>query len=135
MPTSRTAEAKRIAVIIRRRRQELHLTRSDLARRTGLAHSSILRLEEGTFAHPSPRSLKAIADGLELPVNVLLDETGWMPKVQRSSHRPHVTITYYRIPAEVARDIQAAVDAIATQHRTSFDIYYQSINRETDTAV
>ncbi|MBF6446624.1 helix-turn-helix transcriptional regulator [Nocardia elegans] len=132
MAASRTHEAKRIAVIIQKRRKDLGLTRSDLARRTGLANSSILRLEEGSFAHPSPRSLKAIADGLEMPVDILLHEAGWMPKAERPTDRPHIAITYHRVPDDVARHIQARVNMMVKRSAAGIDIYHEAINRNSD---
>ncbi len=132
MGASRTREAKKIGSIIKKRRDELQLTRSDLARRTGLTPSTIQRLEDGIFAHPSPRSLQAIADGLELQVNVLLAELGWMPKTVRPTLHPHLSITYYCIPAEVTQDIQKAIDRVAKRRAITFDTYHQSVTQKDD---
>ncbi|MBF6259855.1 helix-turn-helix transcriptional regulator [Nocardia farcinica] len=134
MGASRTREAKKIGSIIKKRRGQLKLTRSDLARRTGLTPSTIQRLEDGIFAHPSPRSLQAIADGLELPVDTLLAEAGWLPKTVRPTLRPHLSITYYCIPAEISREIQRAIDRIIKRRAATFDTYHQSVTREDDIA-
>ncbi|PBC38620.1 hypothetical protein CJ179_39220 [Rhodococcus sp. ACS1] len=134
MAASRTRESKRIATIITTRRTELGLNRSELARRTGLNPSTIMRLEQGLFARPNPHSLLAIADGLNLPGDNLLAEAGWIAKAKPVTGKPHVRITYQDIPSEVARDIQAAIDAIASSRGIKFDIYHESVSGDDETA-
>nr|WP_280377941.1 helix-turn-helix transcriptional regulator [Nocardia wallacei] len=105
----------------------MKLTRSDLARRTGLSHTTIMRIEEGTFAHPSPRSLKAIADGLDLPVQLLLDAAGWITQSEQTAKRPHITVTYYYISPEIIEAVCGAIESIARTHDNTFDIHFHAI--------
>ncbi|WP_084484607.1 helix-turn-helix domain-containing protein [Nocardia anaemiae] len=127
MSSPRTSEAQRIAAIIQERRKELSLTRSGLARRAGLSHTTIMRIEECTFAHPSPRSLKAIADGLDLPVRILLNAAGWMPKNDKVTKRPYVAVAYYHLSPDAARDLCNAIEETAKRHGGIFDTYHQTV--------
>lgn len=134
MAASRTREAKRLAIIMKARRKELGLTGADVARRTGLNPSTIMRLEQGIFARPNPHSLQAIANALDLPEQDLMTEAGWLPKHQPISRKPHVRIICRDIPADVVREIRAAVDAIAERGSNTFDTYHESVSSDDDRA-
>ena len=50
-------------------RQEQHLTQQELADRTGIDRSDISKLENGS-ANPSLRTLKSLADGLGMQLQI-----------------------------------------------------------------
>ena len=50
-------------------RQEQHLTQQDLADKTGIDRSDISKLENGS-ANPSLRTLKRLADGLGMQLQI-----------------------------------------------------------------
>jgi transcriptional regulator with XRE-family HTH domain len=59
----RTVLGKRIRTL----RTSLELSQAELGRRAGLAHTTIIRLEQGAFASVSPDSLRSIAEHLKVP--------------------------------------------------------------------
>ena len=66
--------------LIQQRRKELDLTQEELAERVGdgVRQSDISRLEHDKVALPRRSRLECIASALELPIGVLLVQSGWM---------------------------------------------------------
>ena len=56
--------AARLGELIRRRRQELGMSTHELGERIGASNSTVVRLEQGAFAAPSPDKLARIAEVL-----------------------------------------------------------------------
>ena len=65
-----------LGVLLRRRREELGLTRQAVADDTGLSYAYLSQLESGAKSRPSEEVLDALAHVLRLPLRALLDRTG-----------------------------------------------------------
>jgi transcriptional regulator with XRE-family HTH domain len=70
--TPRPSPLPGIAAALRRERERAGLSISELARKAGIAKSTLSQLEAGT-GNPSLESLWALAVGLEVPFSSLLD--------------------------------------------------------------
>lgn len=89
----------RIGSRVRDRRQELHLTLQELARRTGLT-ASFLSLVERNRSQPSLDSLRRIADALQVPPFHFTHRDGGNPVVRRAE-RVRLTFPNNGVTAEL----------------------------------
>jgi transcriptional regulator with XRE-family HTH domain len=88
MPTRAPLEV--IAASLRRERRRSGLTLSEVARRAGIAKSTLSQLESGT-GNPSIETLWAICVALDAPFSRLLDPPQPQVRVIRASEGPTVT--------------------------------------------
>jgi transcriptional regulator with XRE-family HTH domain len=63
-------------VFLRQRRRQLGLTQTQLAERIGWTQERVSVLENGKYGMPSLPQLSRLADGLDLPLDALLDRLG-----------------------------------------------------------
>lgn len=116
MATSRTREPGKLAEVIKSRRRELQLSGHALAVRAGLSPSTITRIEQGVFAHPTPHCLRAIAESLDMHADELFALAGGMPRAKSLPRRPRIRVTYHDVVPEAAREIHDAIYAVAKRH-------------------
>ncbi|MEV6255628.1 helix-turn-helix transcriptional regulator [Nocardia sp. NPDC051911] len=135
MATSRTREPGKLAEVIKGRRQELQLSGHALALRAGLSPSTVTRIEQGVFAHPTPHCLRAIAEALDMPADELFALTGGMPRAKSLPRKPRIRITYHDVASEAAREIFDAIYAVAERHgitlNSSHEFRYSDHDRAT----
>ncbi|MEV0357653.1 helix-turn-helix transcriptional regulator [Nocardia sp. NPDC050697] len=117
MRASHKEAAIAIGKAIDARCKELKLTRAAIAARSGLSRSTITRIAQGVFV-PTPNSLMAIADAIEVPHEELFNLAGWRDSLAAASRRqgPHAQITYHNIPREIAQEIDIAINEVAARH-------------------
>ena len=75
-------ETDQLARLIRERREEIHLSASEVARRAGVTPGTVTRIELGQIASPRPENLTAIGTVLGIPAADLFALTDWLPKGQ-----------------------------------------------------
>ncbi|MFP5068285.1 helix-turn-helix domain-containing protein [Pseudonocardia nantongensis] len=85
----RTPLLATIAAAIRRERERLGISSAELARRAGIAKSTLSQLEAGT-GNPSVETLWAIAVVAEVPFSTLVDPPVSATRVVRAGHGPVV---------------------------------------------
>ncbi len=73
MPRSATA----LAALVRARRERLHLTQDELAKRVGVSRSEISEIEAGRVKHPRAGVFARLGKVLGLPGAVLLAALGY----------------------------------------------------------
>ena len=78
-----------IAAALRRERSRTGLTLTELARRAGIAKSTLSQLESGT-ANPSVETLWALSVALDVPFSRLVEPTAPSVQVIRAGQGPHV---------------------------------------------
>jgi len=93
----RTAPLHTIAAALRRERERHGISLAELARRAGIAKSTLSQLEAGA-GNPSVETLWALAVALDVPFSRLIDPPTAPVHVQRASDRPvlraeHATFT------------------------------------------
>ena len=110
-------------------REQRHLTKAELAERSGLAPSYMSRLESGDYKSPSIETLVSIARGMEMDPRDLLVLSGYVPEdyvsaVRVVSEEQVVRITQEAIRriSEVARDsLNMSVDKESISQSGGFD--------------
>lgn len=84
---NRTPPLAAIAAAIRRERTRLGISSAELARRAGIAKSTLSQLEAGT-GNPSVETLWAIAVVVEVPFSALVEPQAAPVRVVRAADRP-----------------------------------------------
>lgn len=72
--------------MVRQRREELGLSREDIARRALLSSETLVRIERGLTAEPGVFTARALARSLEWNLDGLLDAVDQSPLVQTPRH-------------------------------------------------
>lgn len=76
-----------LAHLVSSKRKEAGISAKQLAERSGLSPAYISRLEKGHYPSPSLPSIKALADGLGLSLQVFLQEAGLLNNTERPSYK------------------------------------------------
>jgi transcriptional regulator with XRE-family HTH domain len=64
---------------INKRRNDIDMSRNQLAKKAGISHTEVHRIETGERKQPSLKVLCAIADALNIPQEELLKVAGYTP--------------------------------------------------------
>lgn len=102
----------RIARALRREREAIGISVSELARRAGVSKATISQLENGA-GNPSVETLWALGDALNVPFAVLVDQPATSPTLIRaadaadvpSSAAPYAAALLSASPPQARRDI------------------------------
>jgi transcriptional regulator with XRE-family HTH domain len=92
-------QAKSLGRLLRRRRQELGLSQRKLAALTLMGDSSIVRLEHGQFAAPSPAKLSLLATALHLPLADIFARAGYLVPEELPSFEIYLQAKYPELSA------------------------------------
>ena len=95
-----------IAHILRRKREALGLSATQVARRANLDPGTVTRIELEQINEPTPASLKAIAGVLDIPVSDLFVVADWIPKEELPSLLPYLRSKYADLPEQVAAELE-----------------------------
>lgn len=91
---------------IQAQREEMNLTRIDLAVKSGVSSTEIQRIETGARTNPSLKNVCAIADALSIPQEILLNLAGY-------STRDTVPSIKHTFPGLRSRRQQFAIERAA----------------------
>lgn len=103
----------KLAKYIYEKRLESGLTRNALAKRTGISHTEIKRIEEGHRKAPSCSHLKLIADVLGVSIYEMLETAGILTKNENSAREAFPclkTKKQQKIITEIAKMIEKNQD-------------------------
>lgn len=103
----------KLSKYIYEKRLESGLTRNALAKRTGISHTEIKRIEEGKRKAPSCSHLKLIADVLEVSIYEMLETAGILTKNKNPAREAFPclkTKKQQEIIAEIAKMIEKNQD-------------------------
>lgn len=109
-------QAKRFGRWLREQRQAAGLSAKELARRTRMTDGTIVRLEHGAIAAPSPDKLTRIAAALDLRVADIFSMAGYPVPDELPSFQPYLRRRYGDMPTEAINDLDAAFSEIVKKH-------------------
>ena len=109
-------EAKRLARTLKRRREGLGLSASEVARRAGVRNSTVTRIELAQILSPRAENLKAIAGVLELPVSDLFAAADWVPKGELPSFQPYLRAKYGDLPDTAVAELERSFTQLAERY-------------------
>ncbi|MCZ3387369.1 MAG: helix-turn-helix domain-containing protein, partial [Actinomycetia bacterium] len=98
-----------IAHILRRKREALGLSATQVARRANLDPGTVTRIELGQINEPTPASLKAIAGVLDIPVSDLFVVADWIPQAELPSLLPYLRSKYADLPQQAIDELEALI--------------------------
>lgn len=97
-------------------RNRLGLSAREVADRSGMADSNVLRLEQGAIANPRPETLKSLADALDLDLADLYAAAGYVQPTGLPSFAPYLRSKYAHLPASAQRELERTFQKIASKH-------------------
>ena len=109
-------QSRQLGTMLRTAREELGLSAREVAERSGMADSNVLRLEHGVIANPRPETLKSLADVLRLDLNDLYTTAGYVQPTGLPSFTPYLRSKYADLPASAKRELEASFERIVTKH-------------------
>jgi transcriptional regulator with XRE-family HTH domain len=98
-------QAKSLGALLSRRRQEAGLSKRQLAALTHMGNSTIVRLEQGQFAAPSPAKLSRLAMALHLPLADIFAMAGYFVPDELPSFEAYLLAKYPKLPARTRHQI------------------------------
>jgi transcriptional regulator with XRE-family HTH domain len=101
-----------IAHILRRKREALGLSATQVARRANLDPGTVTRIELGQINEPTPASLKAIAAVLDIPTSDLFVVADWIPRDELPSLLPYLRSKYGDLPEQVVAELEGLIDRV-----------------------
>ncbi len=109
-------QAIKLGQLLRTTRKDLGLFSTEVALRSGMADSNVIRLEHGKIANPRPETLKALADVLGLDLSDLYATAGYVQPDGLPSFTPYLRSKYADMPASAKRELEASFKKIAAKH-------------------
>ena len=100
-------EAKRLADLLRKKRQQLGLTAREVARRASVDVGTVTRIEAAQILSPRPDNLTAIGQVLDIPAADIFAITDWLPRKELPTFRPYMRAKYKELPDEAVTKMEA----------------------------
>lgn len=108
-------QAKKLGRHLKKTREAVGLSARELARRADVPDSTIVRIEQGAFAEPSPEKLQRMAAVLGLNLADLYVMADY-PIPELPTLTPYLRTKYRELPAVAAQQIQVYADRLARKH-------------------
>jgi transcriptional regulator with XRE-family HTH domain len=105
-----------VGEIIKRRRQEIGLSRREVARRAGVNDSTIVRIENGDIANPRSDMLQSLATALNLSYADLFAAAGYNTPDGLPSFEPYLRAKYGDLPLADLAELERRFAAIERRH-------------------
>jgi len=109
-------QAKLLGKQLKEARTRLGLSARQVADRSGMADSNVLRLEQGAIASPRPETLKSLADALDLDLADLYAAAGYVQPTGLPSFSPYLRSKYADLPLSAQRELERTFEKIAAKH-------------------
>ncbi len=106
-----------VAELLNRLRREAGISMYELAKRTGINRSTLMRIEDGTTASPDTATLNTLARGLGVEAELLYDAV-WQDASQPLPSAALYFRSKYRLSDEQIAEIEASVKRVTGQPAT-----------------
>jgi transcriptional regulator with XRE-family HTH domain len=112
------AQLNELGRLIRRERAKAKLNQRELAEKTGVIHTTILRLEHGKFGRPDPEKLERIAHALNLGAGDFFALAGYMRSDHLPSLDPYLQIKFEDdLSVKDRKDVERYIEQKRAKHR------------------
>jgi len=109
-------QAKELGNRLRAERERLDLSIRELAERTGINHSTVVRLEQGAIESPAPDKLGRIAEVLGLSLADVYALADYSIPSDLPSFQPYLRAKYRDLPAPAVEELERSFLRIAKRH-------------------
>jgi len=113
--------AARLGQLIQQTRQSRNLSLRRLSSMSGVAHTTILKIERGGIARPRPDVLTALAQALEIPIADLFVIVSYSSPHDLPSFAPYLRARYRDLPPETINDLVAYFENLTAQEGIRLD--------------
>jgi transcriptional regulator with XRE-family HTH domain len=113
--------AKRFGDYIRRHRKQQKLTSRGLAERADIDIATVVRLEQGKYRTPRPKTLEGLSSALELPLADVFAMADYVLPYDLPTMTPYLKARYGFLPEE-------AISSLDAYFRTLLDKYGLDLN-------
>ena len=109
-------QARELGNRLRTERERLDLSIREVAERTGVNHSTIVRLEQGVIEAPAPDKLGRIAEVLGLSLADVYALADYSVPSDLPSFQPYLRTKYRDLPAPAVEELERSFLRIAKRH-------------------
>jgi transcriptional regulator with XRE-family HTH domain len=114
-------QARELGRRLRQQREALDLSIRELAARTGVNHSTVVRLEQGAIDAPAPDKLSRIAEALQLSLADIFALAEYSVPADLPSFRPYLRSKYRGLPTSAVQELERSFQRIARRHGLDLD--------------
>lgn len=122
-------QAKSLGQLLRQRRQEMGLSQRKLAALAHMRDSSIVRLEHGKFAAPSPGKLSQLAIALQLSVADVFTRAGYFVPGELPSFEAYLQAKYPLLPKSGVAELLSNFKKLQVRYGLHLDLTKSDIER------
>jgi transcriptional regulator with XRE-family HTH domain len=109
-------QARQLAALLRRSREQLGLSAHEVARRAGVNVGTVTRIELAQIPSPRPENLAAIGQVLGIPAADLFAVARWVPSGELPTLKPYLRAKYHDMSEGEMADVEAYVTKLAKKH-------------------
>lgn len=112
-------QAARLGHLIRERRHAIGMSTHELGKRIGTKNSTIIRLEQGAFAAPSPEKLAGIAEVLGISLADMYGHAGYVVPNDLPGFHAYLPARYRDLPEAAVQELIDLFDTLVARHGLS----------------
>ena len=109
-------QAVRLGELIRRHRQTKGMSTHELGGRIGTRNSTIIRIEQGAFAAPSPEKLARIAEVLGMSLADMYGHAGYAVPEDLPGFHAYLPARYRDLPEAAVKELVELFDTLVARH-------------------
>lgn len=109
-------QAKQLGAYLREARQAAGMSGPALAAAAGIDQATVVRLEQGAFANPTPEKLAAIGKALDLPLADIFTLADYPMPTELPSFTPYLRSKYRDLPDSAVADMERYFEKLAKKH-------------------
>ncbi len=109
-------QARELGDRLRERREQLDLSIRQVAERSEINHSTLVRLEQGLIEAPAPDKLSRIAAVLGLSLADVFALADYSVPNELPTFRPYLRTKYRGLPAPAVEELERSFQRIAKKH-------------------
>lgn len=109
-------QAVRFGKWLRERRQAAGMSTHELGERIGARNSTIIRIEQGAFAAPSPDKLARIAEVLGISLADIYGHAGYAVPDDLPGFHAYLPTRYRDLPESAIQELVALFESLLEQH-------------------
>lgn len=109
-------QSKNVGAFIRSRREALGYSTRELARRSGVEQSVLVRLENGTTQFPRTERLAALAQALEVNLADVLAAGDYLAAGELPTPRPYLRTKYPGLPDVAVDQVDRYIARLVKRH-------------------